>query len=157
MARPERTPHTCTAQLRNGGTVPRVAEIALDGLIHAAPCQQTGQLGRVVLVLCRLAPHIPMLQPAQPRQRNYSGAGRRLWFNRPSIGSVLVQGIVNPILFMIVDVTTDQAAQMPLIQRDDVIEHLAAATSDPSFRGSVLPGAPARPFVWASARSPSGK
>src|SRR6516225_1929849 len=31
MARPERTPHTCTAQLLNGGTVPRVAEIALDG------------------------------------------------------------------------------------------------------------------------------
>ena len=29
---------------------------------------------------------------------------------------------------------------VPFIQRDDVIEHLAAATSDPSFRGSVLPG-----------------
>jgi hypothetical protein len=31
---------------------------------------------------------------------------------------------------MIVDVITDQAAQVPFIQRDDVIEHLAAATSD---------------------------
>jgi hypothetical protein len=34
-----------------------------------------------------------------------------------------------------VDVITDQATQVPLIQRDDVIERLAAATSDPSFRG----------------------
>jgi len=41
---------------------------------------------------------------------------------------------------VIVDVITDQAAQVPFIQRDDVIEHLAAATPDPSFRGSVLPG-----------------
>ena len=38
---------------------------------------------------------------------------------------------MNPILFMKVDVITDQTAQVPLIQRDDVIEHLAAATSDP--------------------------
>jgi hypothetical protein len=29
--REERTVYTCTAQLRNGGTVPRVAEIAPDG------------------------------------------------------------------------------------------------------------------------------
>jgi len=46
---------------------------------------------------------------------------------------------VNPLLFMIVDVITDQAAQVPLMQCDEVIEPLAAATSDPSFRGSVLP------------------
>jgi hypothetical protein len=41
---------------------------------------------------------------------------------------------------MILDVITDQAAQVPFIQRDDVIERLTAATSDPSFCGSVLPG-----------------
>ena len=105
-ARPERTAYTRTAQLPNGGTVPRVAEIAPDVFDPRSAWSATGQSGRA-RVLCRLAPHISMLQPAQPRQRNHTGAGRRLWLNRPSIGGVLVQRIVNPILFMKVDEFTD--------------------------------------------------
>jgi hypothetical protein len=58
-------------------------------------------------------PHISMLQPARPRQRNHTGAGRRLWLNRRSIGVSLSRESLNPILFMIVDVITDKATQVP--------------------------------------------
>jgi hypothetical protein len=37
------------------------------------------------------------------------------------------------------DVSANQAPKMLLVQRDDVVEDLTAATADPSFRGSVLP------------------
>lgn len=46
---------------------------------------------------------------------------------------------MNPILLVIVDVITDQAAKVFLVQRDDVIEDLVAATPDPSLRDSARP------------------
>jgi hypothetical protein len=88
-----------------------------------------------------------MVQPTQPRERNQARVGSRLWLHWPAIRRVLVQGIVDPVLMVVADVITDQAAKVLLIQRDDMIEDLAAATSDPSFRGSVLPRRlAARPF-----------
>ena len=33
-------------------------------------------------------------------------------------------------------------AEMALVERDDMVEHVAASTADPSFRNSVLPGTP---------------
>ncbi len=38
------------------------------------------------------------------------------------------------------DVIANESAQMGFIQRDDVIENLATATSDPAFGYSILPG-----------------
>jgi len=46
-------------------------------------------------------------------------------------GGVFAQRIVDPVLVVLTHVITDQAAQMLLIQRDDMIEHLPAPTSDP--------------------------
>jgi hypothetical protein len=37
-------------------------------------------------------------------------------------------------------VISDQPPKMLLVQRDDMVEDLAAATSDPAFRDSILPG-----------------
>ena len=81
-----------------------------------------------------------MMDPAQARQRTHSGVSGRLGLDRTSLRGVLVQGIVNAILFVIADVIADQAAQVPLIQGDDVVQDFPTATSDPSFCGSVLPG-----------------
>ena len=72
-------------------------------------------------------------RPSQARQRNHRGAGGRLWPDGPSIRGVLVQRIMNP------DVIAHRPAEVLLTQRDDRIEDLVAATSDPSFRDSVLP------------------
>src|SRR5919197_554208 len=58
-------------------------------------------------LLCRLAPLVTMVESTKARQRNHSGAGGRLWLDRSSIRGVLVQGIVNPILFVIADVIAD--------------------------------------------------
>ena len=46
---------------------------------------------------------------------------------------------MNAVFLMIVHVITDQSAKMLLVQRDHMIQNLAAATSDPALRRSVLP------------------
>ena len=51
---------------------------------------------------------------------------------------VLLQGIVNAV-FVIVNVVTDQSVKMLLVQRDDMVQELSPAASDPSFRNSILP------------------
>jgi hypothetical protein len=40
---------------------------------------------------------------------------------------------------VITRILAKKSSQMPFIQRDDVVQHLSAATSDPAFRNSVLP------------------
>ena len=35
-----------------------------------------------------------------------------------------------------------EPTEMALVERDDMVDHLAANTTDPSFGNSVLPGAP---------------
>ena len=87
----------------------------------------------------RLSPSVPVMKTTQPRHRDHLMCWRRPRLHRSSIGRVLVEGIVNPILTMIGDVFADQPAQMGFIQRNDVIEKLPAAASDPSFRDSILP------------------
>jgi hypothetical protein len=57
--------------------------------------------------------------------------------DRPSIGRVLVQRIMNAILLVIADVITDQTAEVFFIQRDDMVKELASTASYPSFGRSV--------------------
>jgi hypothetical protein len=57
------------------------------------------------------------------------------------------------VLMVIADVVTAEAEQMSFVQRDDVIQHLAANAPDPPFGDSVLPRTPnARPDGFDSAR-----
>ena len=66
--------------------------------------------------------------------------------------SVLGQGIVDAILLVIAHIFTDQAAKVIFVERDDMIEQFPAATSNPSFGGSVLPRRlTARP-LWLQTR-----
>ena len=47
----------------------------------------------------------------------------------PSIRRVLIEGIVNPVVVIVVDVITNEPPEMLFVQRDDMIENLAAAAS----------------------------
>ena len=88
---------------------------------------------------------------AQAWQCNQPHISRRLWLDRPSIGRVLIQRIVNPVLLVIADVVADEAAKVLFIQRDHMIENVSAAAPDPTFCGSVLPGRlNARPLWFKS-------
>jgi hypothetical protein len=46
---------------------------------------------------------------------------------------------VNPVVVMVGYVIAKKAAQVDFIDRNDVIEKLAAAITDPAFSKSVLP------------------
>ncbi len=47
---------------------------------------------------------------------------------------------MNTVLVVVVHVITDQSTKMLFVQRDDMVEDLAPATSHPAFRDPVLPG-----------------
>jgi hypothetical protein len=60
---------------------------------------------------------------------------------------------VDPVLLIIADVLAEDSAKVLFVHRDDMVEDLAAAASDPSFGGAVLPGRlNARPFYFQSGR-----
>jgi len=46
---------------------------------------------------------------------------------------------VNPVVVMVVYVIANEPPQMFFVQRDDMVEDLAAAASYPALRNSVLP------------------
>src|SRR6478609_3497594 len=80
------------------------------------------------------------MKTTQPRHRDHLTCCRRPRLYRPSVRRVFTQGIVNAVLLMIGDVIANESAQMGFIQRNDVIEKLATAASDPAFGSSILPG-----------------
>src|SRR5215510_9202311 len=55
------------------------------------------------------------------------------------MGRVFGQRVVNAILMVIAEVVADHTAKVFFIHRDDMVQDLAAAASNPSFSGSVLP------------------
>ena len=88
-----------------------------------------------------------MVEATQPWLRDQRGIRGRLGLDRTSVGRVFAQRVVNTVLLVIAHVVADQAAKVFFIHRDNMIEELAAAASDPSFGRSVLPRClNARPF-----------
>ncbi len=45
---------------------------------------------------------------------------------------------MNPVVVVVVHVIANEPPQMRFVQRDDMVENLAAAASDPAFRSPVL-------------------
>ena len=82
-----------------------------------------------------------MVEAAQTWLRNQRGIGGRLSLDPTSVGCVFAQPVVNAILVGIAHIIADQTAKALFIHRDDMVEDLAAAASDPSFGGSVAQGA----------------
>jgi hypothetical protein len=65
----------------------------------------------------------------------------RLARNRPLRRCVFLKRVADSVRVIIGNVIPDHTAQMNVIEDDQVIEKLPAATSDPAFRHSILPGA----------------
>src|ERR1019366_8153346 len=87
------------------------------------------------------SPVIAVMQPAHALLADHGTvfaraypASRRL-FIQPEVGSVVV---------IIGNVLREESLQMPLIQRDYVVEQVAAAASDPTLGDPILPGTPNR-------------
>jgi len=92
-----------------------------------------------------------MVKTAEAWQRSQTGIGNCSRLDRTSVGCVFAQGIVNAVVLVIANVLADDATKVFFIQRDDVVEDLAAAASNPSFGRSVLPWAVnARSFGFQS-------
>ena len=70
-----------------------------------------------------------MVESAQPGHRNHNGPLGRLVLDQVPIRCVLFQRIVDAVLVVVVDVVADQPAKMLLVQRDDMVEDLAATTA----------------------------
>ena len=79
-----------------------------------------------------------MVQSAEARNRNHGRGGGRFWLDW-SLRRILLQGIVNAARWVIAHIILDQSAQMLLIQRDDMVQNLAPAASDPSLGNAILP------------------
>jgi hypothetical protein len=80
-----------------------------------------------------------MMQTTQASVGNQERLGRRLALGGTSMRGVLFQRIVNGVVIVVTHIVADQSAKMLLVQRDDMVEDLAPATSDPAFRDSILP------------------
>jgi hypothetical protein len=60
----------------------------------------------------------------------------------PIAGCALIQGYVGSVLVIIRQIFTSKPSKVVFVQRDDVIQELAASTAGPSFGDSILPRAP---------------
>src|SRR5690242_10382995 len=106
-----------------------------------------------MLTLCSLSPSVPMVEPAEAWQRSHAGAADFPSLDRTPAGRVFAQRVVDAVLLVIADVLADDTAQVFFIDRNDIVEDLAATASNPPFGGSVLPrGVNARPSCFESGR-----
>ena len=92
-----------------------------------------------------------MMKTAQSPRRNDVGSICRAAFDCSFVGSALVQANVSPVLMMVANVAPPKSPKMMFIERNDMVEQFATRAAHPSFRRSVLPGAPnARAQGWRS-------
>ena len=89
--------------------------------------------------LRRLLPEVAVVQTTQAGTGSHGRAHCRPFLDRAPARRVLFQGIVNAVLVVVVHVIANQPPEMLFVQRDDMIENLAAGTSGPSFSDSILP------------------
>jgi hypothetical protein len=95
-----------------------------------------------------------MVQTAESGVREDCRSGRWFGFDRSALQSILFERIVNSIVVIIADVIPHQPPEMFFIQRDDVVQDLTAATSDPPFCSTVLSGRPKGGTLGLQARCP---
>jgi hypothetical protein len=87
-------------------------------------------------------PAISMVNAADPWKRKNLTACVRTRLYGPASRRLLVQCVVSTVLVIVGQVLISKPFEMLLIQRNYVIQHLAAATSNPALGDSVLPRAP---------------
>jgi len=98
-----------------------------------------GLSGNLSHLLPSLTPAIAMAQPAQPRHRDHGPVRARPWFDGASVRRVLPQRVGQAIVRMVAHAVAHHAAEMFLMERDDVVALLPPTTADPSLRKPILP------------------
>ena len=88
-----------------------------------------------------------MVQAAESRVRNNTTASCR---TNSAARRLLAQPEVGAIVVEIANVIAQKSLQMGFIESDDMVEHIAAAASDPALGNAVLPRAVDRgtPCSW---------
>src|SRR5215472_11680394 len=81
-----------------------------------------------------------MMQAADAGQPHDLGGAPRPASDHPERRRLLLQGIVNAIVVVILEVISNQPTQMGCVQDDHVVQQFPAATSHPALRHPVLPG-----------------
>src|ERR1022692_2967116 len=87
------------------------------------------------------SPVIAVMQPAHALLANHCALFQRAC---PARRRLLVQTEVGSVVVIIGNVLREESLQMSLIQRDHVVEQVAAAASDPMLGDTILPGTPNR-------------
>ena len=87
------------------------------------------------------SPVIAVMQPAHALLANHCTLFQRAC---PASRRLLVQPEVGSVVVIIGNVLREESLQMALIQRDHVVEQVAAAASDPTLGDPILPGTPNR-------------
>src|ERR1022692_1379320 len=87
------------------------------------------------------SPVIAVMQPAHAPLANHCTLFQRAC---PASRRLLVQPEVGSVVVIVGNVLGDESLQMALIQRDHMVEQVAAAASDPTLGDPILPGTPNR-------------
>src|ERR1017187_127138 len=83
------------------------------------------------------SPVIAVMQPAHALLANHCTVFQRAC---PASRRLLLQPEVGSVVVIIGNVLREQSLQMALIQRDHVVEQVAAGASDPTLGDAILPG-----------------
>lgn len=89
------------------------------------------------------SPVVAVMQAAQPCLRNHSGEGGD-FHSRPTEWSLLAQPKMRSVFVVASNILGEQALQVRLVHRNDVIQQIASTALDPALGNSVLPWAPDR-------------
>ncbi len=82
---------------------------------------------------------VTMMQPAEARHGNYLRARRCVHCRFPACRSLLRQPKMSAVLVIIANVIAHEPFQMALVQDNDMIEQVAAATPDKPLRHATSP------------------
>ena len=80
---------------------------------------------------------ITMMQAADAGYTHDLGSPTRPWFDNPESRRLLLQGIMNAILVVILEVVSNQPTPMGLIQDDHVVQEFPATAPHPALRHAV--------------------
>lgn len=83
---------------------------------------------------------VTMMKTAEPRHGNDFAVRVGVVPCLPAGGCALCQSEVRPVVMIVSDVLLHESFQMALVEHDDMVEEIAAASANPAFGHAVLPG-----------------
>src|SRR6516225_4230603 len=81
-----------------------------------------------------------MMQAADAGYSHALGGPAGPAFDHPGVRRLLLQGIVNAIVVVILEIISNQPAEMGFVEDDHVVQQFPPTTSHPTLRHAVLPG-----------------